>query len=263
MLVNHTLFGVEDKVTDAINLLRQYEPPEGYYVCFSGGKDSVVVLDLVKRAGVKFTAYHNITTVEPPEVMKFIAVHHKDVVPIHPKTSMYGLIVKNGIPPLRQMRYCCRILKENVGKDFFKVTGVRAEESPRRAKRPQIELGKDRFLHVIHKWTADDIWEYIHSFNVPYCSLYDEGFNRVGCVLCPFHSIKQTKQEYDRYPQIVRYYRTACITAYKNNPKLHNSPNFHDGESLFNWWINHREKHRIIANCSYVPLFSEDDGYLI
>jgi hypothetical protein len=32
-----------DKVAESINRLRQYEPPEGYFLAFSGGKDSVVL----------------------------------------------------------------------------------------------------------------------------------------------------------------------------------------------------------------------------
>lgn len=66
------LFGTTDKVADAIKLLQKHEPPEGYFLCFSGGKDSVVIYDLAVKSGVKFDAYHNITTVEPPELMKFI-----------------------------------------------------------------------------------------------------------------------------------------------------------------------------------------------
>ena len=51
MLIEQTLFGTVDKVADAIKLLREHEPPEGYYLCFSGGKDSVVIHSLVQRGG--------------------------------------------------------------------------------------------------------------------------------------------------------------------------------------------------------------------
>jgi len=53
---------------DAMNVLHEYEPPEGYYVAFSGGKDSIVMLDLVRRSGVKHDAHMNITSVDPPEL---------------------------------------------------------------------------------------------------------------------------------------------------------------------------------------------------
>lgn len=60
-----TLFGELDRVQLAVNRLRLNEPKEGYYVAFSGGKDSCVILDLVKKAGVKYDAHFNITTVDP------------------------------------------------------------------------------------------------------------------------------------------------------------------------------------------------------
>lgn len=77
MLISQTLFDKVDKVADAIKLLRENEPPEGYYLCFSGGKDSVVTYDLAVKAGVKFDAHHNITTVEPPELMRFIRDYNR------------------------------------------------------------------------------------------------------------------------------------------------------------------------------------------
>lgn len=62
MLIKHHLFGVENKIKNAIELLRQFEPPEGYYLAFSGGKDSVVIKALADMAGVKYDAHYNLTT---------------------------------------------------------------------------------------------------------------------------------------------------------------------------------------------------------
>ena len=72
MLRETTLEGVIDKELVAIERIKQYEPEEGYYVAFSGGKDSIVVYDLVKRAGVKHDTHFSVTTVDPPEVLQFI-----------------------------------------------------------------------------------------------------------------------------------------------------------------------------------------------
>ena len=74
---------------DAMNVLHEYEPPEGYYVAFSGGKDSQVILDLVKRSGVKYDAHMNITSVDPPELTQFVKEHYPDVMRHRPKLTMF------------------------------------------------------------------------------------------------------------------------------------------------------------------------------
>ena len=70
-----SFFSIEKKIQNAITLLKMFEAkaiemhPEGYYLCFSGGKDSQVIYELAKQAKVKFQAYYNVTTVDPPELV--------------------------------------------------------------------------------------------------------------------------------------------------------------------------------------------------
>lgn len=111
----------KDKVDKAIMRLQSYEPPEGYYLCFSGGKDSVVIKALADMAGVKYDAHYSITTVDPPELIYFIREHHKDVEFEYPRDNdgnritMWNLIPRKQMPPTRLARYCCQYLKENGG----------------------------------------------------------------------------------------------------------------------------------------------------
>lgn len=129
-----------DKVEMAIKRLKAFEPEEGYYVAFSGGKDSQCVYHLCKMALVRFDAHYCVTSIDPPELVRFIKSHYPDVKFEHKKDrngkpiTMWTLIPEKGIPPTRLVRYCCEELKESSGAGRFTVTGVRASESGNRKR---------------------------------------------------------------------------------------------------------------------------------
>lgn len=121
----------------AIERLKGFEPPDGYYIAYSGGKDSSCIKILAGLAGVKYEAVHNLTTVDAPETVQYIksqpdvtikVPHDNDGNPV----TMWNLIVRKGTPPLRTSRYCCSELKEPGGKGKIVVNGVRWTESARR-----------------------------------------------------------------------------------------------------------------------------------
>lgn len=160
MLKENTLFGTRDKVAEAIQRLRSFEPEEGYYVAFSGGKDSQCIYHLCEMAGVKFDAHYSVTSVDPPELVRFIKDHYPNVsrdIP-HDKDgkpiTMWNLIPKKGVPPTRLVRYCCAELKESSGKGRVTVTEVRWAESARR-----------KHLHGVANVRTKDKEEIIDALN--------------------------------------------------------------------------------------------------
>ena len=130
----------KDKVQVAIDRLKAFEPEEeGYYLAFSGGKDSVVIKALADMSGVKYDAHYNLTSVDPPELVQFIKTFDDVQIDI-PKDkdgkqiTMWNLIPKKQMPPTRIARYCCQTLKEDQSNGRMTITGVRWAESPNRRK---------------------------------------------------------------------------------------------------------------------------------
>lgn len=127
------------KEKNAIQLLKDFEPKEGYWLAYSGGKDSDVISALADLAGVKHKKVYNVVSVDAPETVK----HCKEAGAIfnYPRYSdgrvitMRNLIPKKRVPPTRMVRYCCAELKESGGKGLLKITGVRKDESKKRNER--------------------------------------------------------------------------------------------------------------------------------
>lgn len=141
MSIHQLNFKGKDLVEMSINRFRLFEPEEGYYLAFSGGKDSCVIKALADMAGVKYDAHYRVTSVDPPELVQFIKEYHPDVIMDRPldkdgkQITMWNLIPKKKMPPTRIVRYCCSELKESGGQGRFTVTGVRWAESAKRKNR--------------------------------------------------------------------------------------------------------------------------------
>ena len=141
MLHQLDIYG-KDKVDLAIDTLRFFEPKDGsgYYLAFSGGKDSVCLKALADMAGVKYDAHYSVSSVDPPELVRFIKQYHPDVKFEHTynkqgkPNTMWSLIAERTMPPLRTARYCCKYLKESAGNGRVTATGVRWAESVNRMK---------------------------------------------------------------------------------------------------------------------------------
>ena len=244
---------IEQKTARAIELLRTFEPnalqidpKDGYYLAFSGGKDSVVIKELARMSGVKFKARYNQTTIDPPELIRFIKQSHADVEWTRPKRNFFKALEDSHGLPTRLNRWCCEEFKEQKSEGRVTILGVRAAESAVRARRwaPVTFWDGATIISPIVHWPDDDVWEFIHSSNLPYCSLYDEGWKRLGCVGCPIAG-EHRKDEFARWPGFEKAWRIATRKYFdRRKGKLNNRGNqyyierFKSGDEFFDWWLS-------------------------
>lgn len=257
MRFNKNVF--ERKLAHTLELLRKaervaltYDKEDGFYLAFSGGKDSQALYHAAQMAGVKFKAHMSLTSVDPPDVIRFVKQHYPDVVRHKPTTSMYAMAVRKQLLPSMRVRWCCAEFKESAGAGKVTLIGIRKHESAQRAKRHEVEVSRKKFsgdfdafeewskeeiarklsktkrkvnedefsvtqeneIHCINgkdsilispifDWTDEDVWYFLNEVvRVPHCKLYDEGYTRIGCILCPMASRKSKLRDIERFPHV-------------------------------------------------------------
>lgn len=200
---------------DAIDFIRSTVEKYGdivdiVTVSFSGGKDSIVVADLVKRSlkSYNFVVIFSDTTLESPMTYEFVNqyIHDNPKLKIlcakYPKSQleMWG---KFG-PPSRMHRWCHTVyktapirkkIKEYLNLDSPRVLlidGIRSEESDRRSKYDNINFGTKDMLQInispILPWSSLEVFLYMISRNLNINKMYRYGYTRVGCIVCPYSS---------------------------------------------------------------------------
>lgn len=258
---------MEEKIKYSIELIKKAENlalamnESGFFVGFSGGKDSQVLLQLVKMSGVKYTAHYNVTTNDPVDNVNFIKTYYPEVVFDKPNRSFLQIVEKRGLPT-QFKRFCCAELKETKGVGHVVLTGVRASESRKRASYQEITKwgkhkneivkldemqerqfqcvnGKDKFMiYPILHWNESDVWDFIKKNNLPINPCY-RLTRRVGCVFCPYTSKRQVLQYIQTHPKLYTALLHSLQTFLDNNNSTHRNQfsYFQNAEDCFNWWI--------------------------
>lgn len=195
--------------------------------------------------------------------------------------NMFSLIAQKGIPPTRLVRYCCGVFKEGTEKNRVVALGVRAAESKRRQNRdifstsvgklanskhfslPHVqevfEEAKEQdevwdcvivstarkrktiLVNPIYDWSDAEVWEYIHENNIAYNELYDMGYSRVGCILCPLANKREKQRDILTFPAHKERYIKAfekMLEVRKERGKDDSKGGvWKDAKSVFKWWI--------------------------
>lgn len=241
-------------INDSIQVIRDAEKIAlkykdfGFHVAFSGGKDSQVIYELCRIAGVKFKAFFYKTSVDPKELLSFIRNNYPDVEWIRPKLTMYQLILKKGMLPLRQARYCCEYLKEHNGVNSVVITGITSAESIKRRKRKIFESfckkGDDKILlNPIISWSKQDVFRFLRESNIEICSLYDHQ-SRIGCIGCPM-SPKGMRRDFEKWPNFKKAYVNTVDKLIKEQGKY---SEFEDAEDVVNWWMSGLSRAKYMGN---------------
>ena len=233
-----------DKIKIAIDRLKIHQPVEGYYLAFSGGKDSCVLRALCDLGQIKYDAHYSVTTIDPPELVRFIKEYWPATQWDRQPVPFLKEFISRGAPR-RQSRWCCAVYKEGGGEGRTVLTGLRWAESPRRARdRKLFEVcykgGGKKTLNPIIDWTARDIWLFIGKYNVPYCSLYDEGKDRLGCLFCPMAKQRERDADVKRYPGFVKAFKRAFGLLWEDRKTKDTAGirNYESGNAFWDWWIS-------------------------
>ena len=258
---------LNDKINRAIQLIHSAVGRGCVEVCYSGGKDSDVILELVKMSGVKYRAIYKSTTIDPPGTIAHCKMNGVEI--MMPKIRFFELIEKKGFPT-RRARFCCEALKEYKIMDVA-IQGIRRSESTARAKRYsasdpivcRIYGSKKNHVNVILpilEWTDEDIAEFVAEMGIKCHHLYyDESGNfhperRLGCLGCPMSQRAQL-EDFKNNPKLVKLWIKAGQKWWDNHPNSSSCKNFKNIYELFvhNVFYHSYEEFRNVVNGDLFP----------
>ena len=240
-----------------------------FHVAYSGGKDSAVLLDLVKKALPRdsFVVIFGDTGMEFPDTYE--AVEHarqeceRDGIPFYTAKSHFDSIESWSLfgPPSKTLRWCCSVhkstpqtlkMREIVGKENYTgldFVGVRKHESLARSTYEYENYGKKQkgqySYNPILEWTSAEIWLYIFMNGIYVNKAYKKGNSRAGCLLCPMSS---GSSDYIR-----RYNYTEKVDCFIQMIRQANGWDNHSEQDMKTYvtsggWLNRRSGRGIKGN---------------
>lgn len=182
--------GLRSRIETSVELLRKtfrlalrYDKDDGFFLAFSGGKDSQALYHVAQLAGVKFKAHFSPTTVDPPQVIRFIREHYPDCVFEKVEKSIYQVAKEKMMPPTKCIRWCCESFKEHAGAGKVTLTGVRRAESVIRSKRNFVEVSGHKYsgdIDTFFEWQAEQVMKKMKNLNRDQFSR--DGKSEIRCI---------------------------------------------------------------------------------
>lgn len=224
------------------NYVKFKEIVDVFYVAFSGGKDSVVALDLVQRAlpHNSFKVLFGDTGMEFPDTYETIEsierfCNEKNISFLRAKSRLTPTQTwKLFGPPAVTMRWCCSVhkttpqimlLRSIINKQDFTgmaFTGIRGDESTSRNEYDSISYGGKHSgqysFHPILEWNTAELFLYIYANNLVFNETYKKGNSRAGCLVCPMSQGKHDYMKNENYPNAIKPFVDAIVnTSGKKN----------------------------------------------
>lgn len=220
---------LEKKIKDSIRIIQMFTKNKGVIeIAYSGGKDSDVILQLAKEAGIPYRAIYKNTTIDPSGTIAHAKEMGAEI--IQPQKTFFELVKKNGYPS-RFNRFCCSRLKEYKFLDTA-IIGIRKCESRKRENRykepTQCRVYSNKKdirtyqIFPILEWTDDDVAEFIADRGIKCHPLYyDEQGNfhaerRLGCQGCPLQSQSKRVEFFKQNPKWLQAWLKAGKSFYKD-----------------------------------------------
>lgn len=91
-------------------------------------------------------------------------------------------------------------------------------------------------LNPIVDWSNEDVWEFIHKYDIPYCKLYDQGYKRLGCIGCPMST--RQREELEKYPKYKQAYLRAFERMLEQRKARGGDDQWKTAEDVMAWWLN-------------------------
>jgi len=220
-----TLRSYEARAKRLIVKIMRRHPAKPCTVAFSGGKDSLTTLLLVKDVVEDLKVLFVDTGLEFPETVE----HTEEVV----RGLGLGLMIESAGdafwqgfehfgPPGRDYRWCCKtcklgptakLIRERFPDGCITFLGQRKYESDQRYRQPRVwenpwvpgQIG----VSPIKDWTAMHVWLYILSCGIEFNPLYKKGLERIGCWLCPASELWEFEFVERQHPELWRKWREA------------------------------------------------------